>query len=111
VVRYGLEYEVTRAGWIGDSSKSVETMLSNGAAKEPSKSQAARELILDILDAEGEQESDGLDARVALETELAVGTIRNARTRLSKQDGLIRNYPQKDEFGEITRWLVGRTGA
>jgi hypothetical protein len=75
----GLENEVTRAVWLGDSSKDVETMLGNGTDKEPSKSTSARELILDVLETEGEQESDGFDARVANETGLTAKTVRNLR--------------------------------
>jgi hypothetical protein len=106
----GLENEVTRAVWIGDSTKDVETMLSNGTDRQPSKSAAAAELLLDILDEEGWQESDALDARVARETGLAVKTIKNARTRL-KDAGLIKNFPERDETNAIKRWIVGRTEA
>ena len=52
----GLENEVTRAVWIGDSHKDVESMLA-AAGKEPSRSAAARELILDILESDGDQEA------------------------------------------------------
>ena len=61
---------MTRAVWLGDSTKDVETMLGN-ANKEQSKTGAARDLILDILETEDAQESDALDARVASETGLA----------------------------------------
>jgi hypothetical protein len=105
----GLENEVTRAIWIGDSSKDVETML--GTRGVETKTDRARELILDILDQDGPQESDTLDARVARETGLAAKTVQNARVKLNKQEGLIRGYPDKDEFGEIVRWRVARTGA
>jgi predicted transcriptional regulator len=104
----GLENEVTRATWLGDSSKDVETMLSNSNSKEPSRSTAATELILDILDSEGEQESDALDARVAQETGVKAKTVQNLRSKLSA-DGLIASRPEKDEQGAVTRWLVHRT--
>ena len=58
-----LENEVTRAVWLGDSSKDVGTILSSGNAKEPTRRRTRPELVLDILDNEGEQESDALDAR------------------------------------------------
>jgi hypothetical protein len=70
----------------------------------------ARELILDILEGEGEQESDALDARVAKETGLAAKTVQNTRTKLHK-DGLIKPRPDKDEYGEILCWKVYRTAA
>jgi hypothetical protein len=104
----GLENEVTRAIWIGDSIKDVETML--GTRGVETKTDRARELILDILDDDGPQESDTLDARVARETGLAVKTVKNARTHL-KDEGLIKNYPVKDETGAIQRWHVARSGA
>jgi putative DNA primase/helicase len=104
----GLENEVTRAVWIGDSSKNVETMLGTRGAE--TKTDRARELILDILDDDGPQESDTLDARVAHETGLAIKTVKNARTGL-KDEGLIKVYPEKDETGAIQRWRVARSGA
>lgn len=106
----GLTEPITRAVDLGESSKSVDDLIANIGNGE-TKTSRARELILDILEREGDQESDAFDARVARETGLAVKTIKNARTKLSKVDGLIRNYPEKDEFGEIVRWLVGRTQA
>lgn len=104
-----LENEVTRACWLGDSSKDVETMLSS-RNKEPSKSAAARELILDILENDGEHESDALDARVARETGLAARTVQNERKALAKE-GLVKPTPEKDEFGAVLRWIVSRTQA
>ena len=107
----GLENEVTRAVWIGDSEKSVETLIGQGR-KEPSKSASARELILDALEAAPDQtiESDELDARIAHETGLAAKTVQNLRTEL-KSEGLIKPVPQKDADGVIERWLIVRTGA
>jgi predicted transcriptional regulator len=93
---------------LGDSDKSVDDLL--GAKVAETKTDVARELILDILEAEGDQESDTLDARVAQETGLAAKTVRNARSALSK-DGLVKPVPEKDEHGEIQRWIVVRTGA
>jgi hypothetical protein len=106
----GLENEVTRATWMGDSNKNVETMLSaiDGVAKEPSRSDEAKDLILDILEGEGEQESDALDARVAEETGISAKTARNLRSAL-KSRGLVNPVPVKDEFGKITSWMVVRT--
>lgn len=104
----GLIEPITRAVELGASAKDVETLL--GALPAETKTDRARELILDILETDGEQESDTLDARVARETGLAAKTVRNARSQLSK-DGLVRPVPDKDEYGEIVRWLVVRTGA
>jgi predicted transcriptional regulator len=84
-------------------------MLTNGGAtKEASPSSTARTLILDILDTEGEQESDELDARVASEAGISAKTVRNLRGKL-KAEGLIAPHPEKDEFGTVTRWVVRRT--
>ena len=104
----GLTEPITLAVELGTSAKDVETLLGTQPAE--TKTDRARELILDILETEGDQESDTLDARVAHETGLAAKTVRNARSRLS-QDGLVKPVPDKDEFGEIVRWLVVRTGA
>ena len=62
----GLENAVTRAVWLGDSTKDVEALIGETAGKTPSASETARELILDALeDAPGQRiESDELDARV-----------------------------------------------
>ena len=101
---------VTKAELIGVSTKDVNDLL--GAAQKPRSSASghARELILDVLETEGEQESDTLDARVAGETDLAVKTIKNIRTAL-KDEGLIKVWPEKDEYGTIVRWLIVRTQA
>jgi AAA domain len=111
VLLEGLENEVTAAVWTGESTKNVETLIGE-TRKEPSKSEAARELILDVLDdAPGRHmESDELDARVARETGLAAQTIRNLRAGL-KKDGLIRPVPVKDDAGQVQRWLIERTNA
>ena len=84
----GLLEPVTYAVELGESSKDVDELLASN--HRGSKSQAARDLILDILENEGEQESDALDARVSLETGLAAKTARNQRTDL-KTAGLIKN--------------------
>jgi len=107
----GLENEVTKAVWIGDSSKDVETMLTARTDKRPpSKSTVARELILDTLEEakDRQMESDELDALIAAETGLAAQTIRNIRVGL-KDEGLIRAVPEKDEYGSVERWLIVRT--
>ena len=106
----GLENEVTRAVGLGDSTKDIEALLSAAGPKEPSRSDVARELILDILDVEGEQESDALDARVARETGLAARTAKNIRNELSAA-GLVRSRPIKDDAGLVEEWRVGRTNA
>lgn len=104
----GLAEPVTYAAELGASTKDVDELLA--APKRTSRSQVARELILDIIEREGEQESDTLDARVARETGVAAKTVQNQRGEL-KNLGLIRNVPVKDEHGEILRWKVARTGA
>lgn len=104
----GLSEPITLAVELGESSKQVDDLL--GVKKEGSKSAAARELILDILEGEGEQESDALDARIARETGIVAKTVRNLRSDLVNE-GLIRSHPDKDEFGEILRWKVSRTAA
>jgi hypothetical protein len=77
-----------------------------------SKTAAAKEMILDILDAEGDQESDALDARVAEATGLAAATVQNLRGDLgSKGAGLIRSRAEKAELGTVTKWFVCRTNA
>ena len=104
----GLKNEVTKATWLGESTKDVEQMLKTTQAKEPSKSAAASKLILDILDGVPSMESDTLDARVAGEIGVAAKTVQNIRTGL-KEQGLVRVYPEKDEDGIVVRWFCGRT--
>ena len=104
----GLEEPVTVAADLGASSKDVDDLLER--KRTGSRSDDARVTILDILDAEGTQESDTLDARVAAETGLSVKTIKNIRVKLA-DDGLIRARPDKDELGTIVRWNVSRTQA
>ena len=107
----GLDEPITRAALLGHSAKSVDDLLANPTDREkPSRSNQAREHVLDILEQEGQQESDALDARVAAETGLAAKTVRNTRSDLSRE-GLIRANPDKDEYGAVKRWLVSRTGA
>jgi len=105
----GLEEPITVAIGLGESAKSVDDLFVMQAQAD-SRTASARELILDILEAEGAQESDAFDARVARETGLAAKTIRNTRGVL-KNEGLIRSLPDKDEFGEIVCWKVYRTAA
>ena len=105
----GLKEPVTCAVALGESTKSVDELLA--APRRESKSADARELILDILETDGEQESDALDARVADETGLAAKTVRNLRGEL-KNAGLIKAVPESDEpFGAVDRWKVARTTA
>lgn len=110
VVLHGLENEVTRAVWTGDSTKTWRP--SSAKRKEPSKSEVARELILDALESALRRriESDKLDADIAQETGLEAQTIRNLRAGL-KKDGLIRSVPEKDDAGLVERWIVERTNA
>lgn len=104
----GLKEPVTYAAELGESFKDVDDLLA--VQRRSSKSQSARDLILDILDAEGEQESDSLDARIAQRTGLKARTVQNQRVEL-KNLGLIRNVPVKDESGAVVRWKVARTAA
>lgn len=105
----GLTEPVTRATDLGSSTKDVDDLL-QAPRRRPSKSGDARELILDILEREGEQESDALDARVHAETGLAATTVRNIRTEL-RAAGLIKSLPLKNELGEVQSWHVYRTQA
>ena len=100
----GLTEPITLAVPLGESEKSVERLLAT-PLREASKTEKARELMLEILETEGEQESDALDARVVSETGLALQTVRNMRVKLGK-DGLVKVTPHKDELGQIVRWTV-----
>ena len=104
----GLKEPVTYCAELGASSKDVDDLLAT--PRKSSKSQAAREIILTILENEGSQESDALDARVASEAGLSASTVRNLRVAL-KNEGLTRNVPVKDEYGTVQRWKVERTNA
>jgi hypothetical protein len=108
----GLTEPITIATPMGESAKSVDKLLGvvRTNTTPASKTNEARELILEILETEGEQESDTLDARVAKETSLKATTVKNARTAL-KDEGLINVHPDRDEYGSIERWKVFRTGA
>ena len=105
----GLSEPVTRAVALGESAKSVDELLEIRKAPD-TKTEKARDLLLDILEEQGEQESDALDAHVAKETGLSARTVRDARMQLSRE-GLVKARPLKDEHGEITEWHVVRTGA
>ena len=105
----GLTEPITLAVALGESAKSVDDLLAVRDRNE-SKSSHARELILDILEDEGDQVSDALDARVAAATGLKAGTMKNVRLGL-KDKGLVKMYADKDEFGAVVRWHVGRTQA
>lgn len=106
----GLKEPVTYAAELGESTKDVEDLLANHQ-RPTSRTQSARELILDVLEGHDEaQESDQLDAYVARETGLAVKTVKNARTKLTN-GGLIKTLPDKDGVGTILCWKVSRTQA
>jgi predicted transcriptional regulator len=105
----GLDEPVTKATILGQSAKNVDDLIA-ATTRDDTKSSKARDLILEILEHDGDQESDTLDARVARETGLAAKTIRNVRADL-KNEGLVKAFPDKDEHGEILRWRVGRTQA
>ena len=93
----GLAEPITLAVDLGQSAKSVDDLLA-GAHKE-TKTTLARELILNILEGEGEQESDAIDARVARETGLAAGSVRNLRTAL-KNEGLREERAREGRDGD-----------
>ena len=105
----GLSEPITLAVALGESAKSVDQLLETRNVPE-TKTDQARDLLLDILDEEGEQESDALDAHVARETGLSARTVRDARMTLARE-GLVKARPDKDEFGTITGWRVNRTAA
>jgi hypothetical protein len=96
----------TRAKFSG-VGKDIDDVLST--PKQTSKSRLARELILDILENEGQQESDALTARVAHETGLAAKTIKNEKTAL-KDAGLV-NWKCLEEYpnGKCKTWALYRS--
>jgi hypothetical protein len=98
----GGQAEVPLLKRAGDALQTVDDILAK--PRRTGKSEAARELILDILDDEVEVESDTLDARVAAATGLAAGSVRNVRGDL-KNAGLIK--ARKD--GMDGGWYVART--
>jgi hypothetical protein len=107
--------EITRLVPAGESTKDVEALLgvtSNGAtaSTSTSRSDQAREQILDLLDDGSEMESDALDALIVKSTGLAVKTVRNVRSKLNS-DGFLKTRPEKDEFGTVLRWWVRRSNA
>ena len=68
------------------------------AAQGTVQDEAARELILDILENEGRQESDALDARRRQRPGSQSKTVRNIRNELANA-GLVKRIPDKDENG------------
>jgi AAA domain len=109
LVDVGLLEPVTKAVPEGDSTKHVDDLLFNKQQR-ASKSQSARDLILDLLESEGDQESDTLDARVAREAGITAKTVRNLRGEL-KNEGLIKAVPVTNEAGAVDHWKVVRTAA
>lgn len=102
---------VTLAVDAGDG-KDVQELLINGKTpgdRSSSSSAEAKEQMLDVLDAEGVIESDTLDARIAQATGLSIGTIRNLRTELKREAGLINMRPETDFETGQKRWMVYRT--
>jgi hypothetical protein len=104
----GLAEPITLAVPLGESSKSVDALLAAVPVRGESRTTMARDLILDVLTDEGDQESDVLDARIAGATGLKVGTVKNVRTKL-RDEGLIKIYPERDQFGTVMLWKIGRT--
>jgi hypothetical protein len=79
----GLAEPVTYAHDLGASSKDVDDLLE--PKRTASRSDNARDVILDILDNEGPEESDQLDARVAHETSLR--ELVNRRLPRAEREG------------------------
>lgn len=105
----GLTEPITVARDLGESDKSVDALLDTRTVPE-TRTGKASDLLLDILEEEGDQDSDALDAHVAGEHGLSARTVRNVRMELSRQ-GLIKSVPVKDEDGTVLRWIVRRTAA
>jgi hypothetical protein len=86
----------------GESMKDVEDLLgARSGSTSKSKSAAAREMILDLLEEGQVLESDALDAKVVQETGLASQTVRNQRAKL-KNDGLVKAVPlERNEDGTV----------
>ena len=104
----GLTEPITKCIDLGESQKDVDELLMM-KIKEPSKTDKAKALLLDILEERGEQNSDKLDAEVAKTVGLATLTIRNIRTEL-KNEGLVGIRPVKDEeTAMVDHWIVFRT--
>ena len=70
--------EITLTVAEGDSMKNVDDLLGAraGSSAPASKSARATDLILDILEEEGEQGSDGLEARIARKADISANTVR-----------------------------------
>jgi hypothetical protein len=103
---------VVKAVLLGESNQDINELLQRDAVDNNSKSNKARERYLDILEqAPGmEMESDTLDAMVAKDVGCSVHTLRKLRTRLIKDEGLIRSVPHRNECGTaIESWTVKRT--
>jgi hypothetical protein len=100
---------ITLAVALGDTSKDVEDLIDN-RRRETSKSDQARELILETLDGVASIESDELDAKIARETGLTARTARDVRMKLGRE-GLVRSVPDKDDTGTVVKWHVQRTNA
>jgi len=86
----------------GVSEADVDELLAGTAE---TVSDEAREILLRIVNDEGEVESDSLDARVCAESGLAPRTVRNQRFTL-QSEGWLRASPQKALDGTIEKWWV-----
>lgn len=104
-VDVGLENEVTRAVWLGDSRKDVENLIAAGARS--SKSREARELILELLEGVDRMDADELDKQVVDQTGLTLQAVRNQRSKLAKE-GSVASEPVRDETGAVIKWTVRR---
>ena len=102
---------VAKAEFINGPGKSVDEMLQADPTMCNSKTKLAKLCMLDKLEqVTGSIESDKLTAEIASEHQIAIKTVRNAKTWL-KDNGLIAFSPDKDETGKILQWNVRRTNA
>lgn len=103
-----LENEITQATWIGESNQDVNDLIAITPDKDASKSAVARDMVLDICDAEGEVLSTELDKRVADAVGCATKTVFNQRVELKKQ-GLLVFRDEIDPETHKKKWFSSRT--
>jgi hypothetical protein len=108
----GHEHDVAFARVVGESHKDPDELLLAKRARKTSRSDVAEAIVLAMLNETpgGSMESDTLDAEVAKRAGLAAKTIRNVRSEMAKR-GLVKPYPEKDEFGSVLRWNITITNA
>lgn len=94
--------EVPRLIRDGAATITVDELLAN--PKAASKTEKARQLILEAVRTEGQIDAEQLDAQVAASVGLSERTVRNARMKLGQQ-GLLRAVSVRGEKG-VQRWRV-----